>query len=103
MSYTSEDLERIKTYEKVHMRGVDEDAGTDEKIGHLQKRDRRKWYMLIFNILVIFFFTYSYYFDLTALSDTIYILILVVFAINVLVIFLQKKQIRELIDFYHSS
>lgn len=100
MAYSSEDLERFKSYEKVHLRGVDDDLPIHQKMDALEKKYRNKWYMLWFNVLAILFFSYSYYFDITALGDTIYIILLVVFTINVALIFLQKKQIRELIEFY---
>lgn len=103
MSHTSQDLERFKSYEKVHLRGIEESTAAREKIEALQKKDRNKWYMLLFNVIAIIFFTYSWYFDITALSDTIYFILLIVFSLNVALIFLQKRQIRELIDFYQTA
>ena len=102
MAFTSDDLKRFRSYEKVHLKGVDENLSSSEKIELLQKKDRNKWYMLIFNVLAILFFSYSFYYDITNLSDTIFTVLLVVFTINVGLIFLQKKQISELIDYYHS-
>jgi hypothetical protein len=102
MSFSSEDLKRFRSYEKVHLKGVDENLPPSAKIELLQKKDRNKWYMLVFNVLAILFFGYSFIFDVTTLSDTIFTILLVVFAINVGLIFLQKKQISELIRFYQS-
>jgi hypothetical protein len=102
MSFSSEDLKRFSSYEKVHLKGVDENLPPSAKIELLQKKDRNKWYMLVFNVLAILFFGYSFIFDVTTLSDTIFTILLVVFAINVGLIFLQKKQISELIRFYQS-
>ncbi len=103
MAYSSEDLERFKSYEKVHLRGVDDDLSIRNKIETLNKKERNKWYMLWINVLAIVFFSYSHYFEITALGDTIYFILLVVFTINVALIFLQKKQIRELIEFYETQ
>ncbi|MEX0771378.1 MAG: hypothetical protein WD035_11620 [Balneolaceae bacterium] len=103
MTYSQEDLERFKSYEKVHLRKVDDSLSIGKKIEALQKKDRNKWMMLLLNALAVIFFSYSYYFDITALSDTIFIVLLVIFTVNVGMIFLQKKQIRELIEFYRSQ
>lgn len=100
MSYSSEGLNRIKSYEKVHLKGEDDDLSPDEKIQILKRKDRNKWYLLLFNIFAILFFGYSFYFDITNLNDTVFIILIVVFTVNVGLIFLQKKQISELIDFY---
>lgn len=102
MPYSSEDLNRIRSYEKIHLKGEDEGLSRDEKIEKLQIKDRNKWYMLLFNILAILFFGYSFYFEITNLSDTVFIILIVVFSVNVALIFLQKKQISELIDFYRT-
>lgn len=102
MAYSNEDLDRLRSYEKVHLRGIDNDLEPGQKIDKLHEKDRRKWYMLILNLLAVAFFTYSYIFDLTNLGDTIYLIILVVFTVNVGLIFLQKKQIRELVEYYRS-
>lgn len=102
MAFTSEDLKRFESYEKVHLKGASEDITPSEKIELLQKKDRNKWYMLIVNILAILFFGYSFYFDITNLSDTVFTVLLVIFTINVGLIFLQKKQIGELIEYYRS-
>ncbi|MEX0994241.1 MAG: hypothetical protein WD599_01855 [Balneolaceae bacterium] len=103
MVYSQEDLARFKSYEKVHLRKVDDSLPVDEKIKALEKKDRNKWVMLWLNLLAILFFSYSYYFDITALGDTIFIILLIIFTVNVGLIFLQKRQIKELIDFYRSQ
>ncbi|MEX1062153.1 MAG: hypothetical protein WEC12_01005 [Balneolaceae bacterium] len=102
MAYTSEDLERFKSYEKVHLRGTGDLQSVRDKVEALQKKNRNKGYLFLFNILAVVFFTYSYITDITALSDTIYVILLVVFTVNVGLIYLQKRQINELIDFYES-
>lgn len=102
MSYSSEELNRIRSFEKIHLKGEDDGLSPEEKIEKLLKKDRNKWYMLLFNILAILFFGYSFYFEITNLSDTVFIILIVVFTVNVGLIFLQKKQISELIDFYRT-
>ncbi|MEX1010768.1 MAG: hypothetical protein WDZ29_01775 [Balneolaceae bacterium] len=98
--FRAEDIERMESYENVHLRGAKEGISREEKIGLLEKRDRNKWYMLLFNVLAILFFSYSWANELSELSDTIFLILLVVFSINVGLIFLQKKQIRELMEYY---
>lgn len=103
MPYTKEDLERFKSYEKIHLRRVDDSVSPGEKIDILEKKDRNKWVLLLLNVLAIIFFSYSYYFDITELGDTIFFILIVIFTVNVGMIFFQKKQIKELMEFYNSQ
>src|SRR5690625_2079287 len=103
MSYTSEDLARFRSYERVHLRGIDENLSPGGKVEALRGRDRNKKGMLLFNVLAILFFTWSHFFSITTLSNTVYYILLVVFSLNVSLILLQRKQIRELAGFYESG
>jgi hypothetical protein len=65
----------------------------------LQKKKRNKWIQLAVNIAAILFFGYSFYFDITQLGQTFFIIIFAVFVINVGLIFYQKNQIDELLEY----
>lgn len=91
--------ERLQSYLNIHLKNDKQSLPVDEQIEALQKRNRSRWIMLIVNILAILVFGYSFYFDITQLSQTFFIIIVVVFGLNVGLIFYQRKQILELIDY----
>lgn len=59
--------------------------------------------MFLLNLLAIIFFSYSWYFGITQLSNTIFTILVAVFAMNVVLIMFQRRQIRELSDFYRTG
>lgn len=97
--YSSEEQERFQSYLKVHLKKDQLDLSVSEQIGALEKRARSKRWHLLINIAAILFFGYSFYFGITQLSQTFFIIIMVVFGINVGLIFYQRKQIYSLIDY----
>lgn len=95
----SEEQARLQSYLNIHLKKDKQSLPVSGKIEALHKRDRNKWIQLIVNIAAILFFGYSFYFDITQLSQTFFIIILAVFFINIALIFYQKNQIQELIDY----
>lgn len=95
----SEEQERLQSYLNIHLKQDKQSLSIGEQIEALHKRDRNKWIQLAVNIAAILFFGYSFYFDITQLSETFFIIILVVFIINVGLIFYQRDQIQELINY----
>lgn len=95
----SEEQERLQSYLNIHLKKDKESLTLDEQIEALEKRDRNKWIQLAVNIAAILFFGYSFYFDITQLGQTFFIIIFVVFIINVGLIFYQRNQIQELIEY----
>lgn len=91
--------ERLETYLSVHLKKEFHSEPPSVQIEELNKRIRNKWIQLAVNVAAILFFGYSFYFDITQLSQTFMIVIVAVFGINVGLIFFQKKQIDELVDF----
>lgn len=91
--------ERYESYLKIHLKNDQLEASVGEQIEALKKRDRNKWFHLLINIAAILLFGYSFYFDLTQLSNTFFIIITVIFAVNVILIFYQKSQIKKLIEY----
>jgi len=57
-------------------------------------------YQLLLNIVIILFFAYSYFYDITSLGDLLFYILVVVFLINVIMLIYQRKQIDELISYY---
>lgn len=97
--YEEETKERLESYLNIHLKKDQLDLPADEKVEALQKRDRAKWWHLIFNFAAIVFFGYSFYYDITQLDETFLLIILAVFGVNVGLILYQKKQINELIAY----
>lgn len=98
-TYDSQKQERYQSYLKIHLKNEQLDLSITDKIEALKKRDRTKWWHLLINIAAILFFGYSFYYDITQLGQTLFIVIFVVFGVNVGLILYQKKQIGELIDY----
>lgn len=103
MAYSEEDEKKIEAYERIHLKEDQRELPPTEKVKALQGRDRNKWLQFGLNILAIAFFGYSYYFHITRLSDTLLIILFVVFLLNMVMIFYQKKQIQTLIEYYESN
>lgn len=94
-----EQQERFKSYINVHLKNDQQSLPLSKQINVLHKKDRNKWWQFAINIAAILFFGYSFYTDITQLSPTVFYVIFAVFGINVGLIFYQKKQIHELIDY----
>ena len=103
MAYSEEDLKKIEAYERIHLKENQRELPPGEKVQALQGRDRNKWLQVGLNILAIVFFGYSYYFHITRLGDTLLIILFVVFLLNMVMIFYQKRQIEKLIEYYESQ
>lgn len=97
--YDSQKQERYRSYLNTYLKKEQLDLSIAEKIEALEKRGRSKWWHLLINIAAILFFGYSFYYGITQLGQTFFIIITVVFGINVGLIVYQKKQIDELIGY----
>ena len=98
-AYDSEEQQRYQSYLKIHLKSEQQELSLSDKIEALEKKDRSKWWHLVINFAAILFFAYSFYFDITQLGQTLFIIIFIVFGINVGLIIYQKKQINELIEY----
>jgi len=92
--------EKYAFYERVHLRKLPDSASVAEKTENLEKRDRNKVLQIIFNILAILFFAYSWYANINTFQDWVYIILMIIFAVNVMLILYQRKQIHELQKYY---
>lgn len=97
--YSEQDQQRFESYLRAHLKKDQFGLEESEQIKALRKRDRSKWWHLLINIGAILFFGYSFYYDITQLSQTFFIIITIVFGINVGLILYQKKQIGELVAY----
>lgn len=100
MKYNDDDIRRLESYANVHLRKK-ADLPDKQKIPALEKKKRSKLYQLLLNIVIILFFGYSYFYDITSLGDLLFYILIIVFLINVIMLIYQRKQIDELIDYYH--
>lgn len=97
--YDRREQERYQSYLNVYLKKDQSDIPLASQIKALEKQERSKWWHLLINIAAILFFSYWFYFDITQLGQPFFIIIAVVFGINVGLILYQKKQINELIDY----
>ncbi len=98
MSYSNKDEERLEAYMSVHLRKK-KDLPDDEKIPELQKKRRNKYIQFVLNLVIIVLFIYAYLYDLTTFGDWFFYLIFGVFAINIILLYVQRNQLNELIDY----
>jgi len=102
MELSESDKNRMESYEKIHLKRHQDKPVSDKK-KLLEKRMRSKLYQIIFNFAIILFFAYSYYYNITSLGETFFYIIVIVFTVNVLLLFYQRKQIDELMRYYRHS
>jgi hypothetical protein len=95
----SEKQDKLQSYLTIHLKKDELSLSSADQIEALYKKKRNKWIQLAVNIAAILFFGYSFYFNITDLSNTFFYIIFAVFLINVGLIFYQKNQIEELIDY----
>ena len=95
----SDTQERLQSYLTIHLKKDELSLPENEQLDALQKKKRNKWIQLAVNIAAILFFGYSFYFDITQLGQTFFYIIFAVFTINMGLIFYQKNQIDELLEF----
>lgn len=70
-----------------------------DMLAGLHKRRSRYWLMIVVNALALLFFSYSFIYGITQLSDIVYYALGTVFVLNVLLIFHQRKQLNLAIDY----
>lgn len=94
-----EQQDRLQSYLNIHLKKDELSLPVGEKIEALHKKKRNKWIQLAVNIAAILFFGYSFFFNITQLSNTFFYIIFGVFLVNVGLIFYQKNQIDELVNY----
>lgn len=95
----TEHQEQVESYLRAQLKTHQLSLPADEQVELLRKKKRRQLWFLIINIIAILFFGYSFFYGITELSNTILYILAAVFTLNVLLIFYQRKQIGELIDY----
>ena len=91
--------ERLQSYLNIHLKKDELDLAPGGQLEALSKKRRNKWIQLAVNIAAILFFGYSFYYDITQLSEVFFYIIVGVFVVNVGLIFYQKNQLDELEDY----
>lgn len=97
--YSSDQEVQYRSYLKVYLKNEQLSQPVENQIAALEKKNRRKWLLLGVNIAAIIFFGYSFYYNITQLSNTLLYILAAVFVVNTGLIFYQKKQINELIAY----
>ena len=97
--FTENQEQKFESYLNIHLKKDQQDLSREQQVKLLHKRQRNKWFHLLLNFVAILLFGYSFYYDLTQLSETIFLVIMGVFAVNIGLIFYQRKQIGELIAY----
>jgi hypothetical protein len=98
MNYSADEEARMQSYAKVHLRSKT-DLPHEDKIIELNKRLKTKWIQLVINVAIIVVFGYMFLRGYTTFSDIFYYVLFGLFFINVVLIFLQRRQINELISY----
>jgi len=98
MPFSPEDKEKYEIYSEVHLRS-EKDLTDAEKITALNKKNRSKTIHLVVNIAIIIVFAFMFAAGLTTFANWFYYILFGVFALNLILIHLQKKQINSLIDY----
>ena len=96
---SEEQKQKYESYLNIHLKKNQTELPPGEQIELLEKRDRNKWFHLLINVAAVLLFGYSFYYGITQLSQTFFIIIMAVFGINVVLIFYKKKQIKSLINY----
>lgn len=98
MDYQTEEEERFAVYEEVHLRSK-KDLSNKEKVEFLKNKNRNKSFHFIINIVIVVFFIFMLINEATTFGDWFYYVLFGVFALNMLLIYFQKKQIASLIGY----
>jgi len=103
MQSITDEESSISYYERVHLRGLPDSAGSLEKIKYLQNRSVKKLYHSIFNILAILFFAYLHVSEFAVFEKWVTTALIIIFFINTGLILHQRKQIHELLEFHQEK
>ncbi len=98
MPFSPDDKEKFEIYSEVHLRS-EKELPDSEKITALQKKLRYKNIHLVINIAIIVVFAFMFVAGLTTFANWFYYILFGVFALNIFLIHLQKKQINSLISY----
>lgn len=96
------DEKRIQAFIQLQLGKEYSNLSTDEKIIRLSSKFRRMVLLMIVNLGIVLFFGYSFYFEITQLSQTVYNIIIIFFLINVFFLGLQWKKLKESIKWLKS-
>ncbi len=99
MMYSEEDEARLETYALVHLR-KQQDLSDPEKLDALKKKLNNKWIQFFINVAIILVFGYMFLMGYSTFGDIFYYIIFGLFLVNMFLIFLQKRQLEELITYF---
>ena len=86
----------IGRYKRLYLRGLAEGADLNTQVKELERRKKRVYIMLLFNVLALLFFGYNFYSGQTQLEGWVMYMIGGVVALNIFVMYRQLQQIETL-------
>lgn len=93
----------IRAVLELHLGKNFADIAKNDQIDILNKKRKRYWIMIAANLFALIFFSYSFIAGITEINEYIYYILGVVFVLNLLLIFYQRKQIGIAIDFLRKN
>jgi len=91
------DEKRIEAFIQLQLGKNYTELSSSEKINRLQMKFKRMLLLMVVNLGIVIFFGYSFYFEITQLSQTVFNIIIIFFLLNVFFLGLQWKKLKEAI------
>lgn len=98
MLFSEGEKEKLESYLRVHLRKKT-DLPDAEKLQELKKKLRNKILQLLLNVAIILVFIFAFLNNLTQFGAVFYYVLFGVFVLNIVLITIQHRQIRELIEY----
>ncbi len=98
MMFSEGEKEKLESYLHVHLRKKT-NLPDAEKLQELKKKLRNKILQLLLNVAIILVFIFAYLNNLTQFGVVFYYVLFGVFVLNIVLITIQYRQIRELIEY----
>jgi hypothetical protein len=103
MQYTEEDKKSIEAFIILQLGKNSDSLTTERKISLLNGKFKRMLLLMVVNFGILLFFGYSFYYEITELSRTVYYLIIIFFALNVYFLGLQWKKLRGAVNWLETQ
>jgi hypothetical protein len=103
MAFRNEEIARIETVLDYHVGKDRHDKPKGEVLRILAHRKRRFFFITIMNILALVFFGYWFFTGITALPVWIFWILAAVFALNLVSVAWQKRQIDDAIAYVEAG
>ncbi|MCH8566630.1 MAG: hypothetical protein LAT67_00145 [Balneolales bacterium] len=92
-----QEKDKLETFIQIQLGKTGEGLSLDNQIEFLKSKFKKIWLMLLLNVGVVLFFSYSFYYEITRLSTAWLNAIMIFFAVNVFFLFFQWRQLKKAI------